>query len=121
MEQRNEPSTAEIVSFLMEMPESTFWSYTRVGKVSHEEIAACIEQLERENAALKSRAEKAEAERDAAKKDIEEIMSSHGLADYTVCKYCARPDDDTCFIPNDKKTCKAEWRGRGKGNNGKSN
>ena len=85
--ERNEPSTAEIVSFLMEMPESTFWSYTRVGKVSHEEIAACIKRLERENGELResngrlakavaeltetagaaiARAENAEAERDAA-------------------------------------------------------
>ena len=73
MEQRNEPSTAEIVHFLMEMPESTFWSYTRAGTVSHNEIAACIERLERENGELKARAEKAEADvEDAHQRGYEE-------------------------------------------------
>ena len=61
--------------------------------------------------ALTARAESAEAERDAAKRDIEEIMAMHGLEVFTMCAFCAMPDDDTCFIVGDSKKCKAKWRG----------
>ena len=70
-----------------------------------------LESQERTIAKLTSRLESAEAERDAAKRDIEEIMAMHGLEVFTMCAFCAMPDDDTCFIVGDSKKCKAKWRG----------
>lgn len=78
MEQRNEPSTAEIVVFLGNLQtaigsnrHSDLWHYEQILS----ETRSRLEQLERENAELKSRAENAEAQaEDAYQRGYEEGM-----------------------------------------------
>lgn len=80
MEQRNEPTTAEIVSGLRSCPDCDSCLLSKKKCLDIEKVAANrLEQLERENAELKSRAEKAEAERDGMK-DIKLSIPSDAIA-----------------------------------------
>ena len=118
MEQRNEPTTAEIVkeTRLCSQPDWNCDKCSRNGMPFGDcftelylQAADRLEQLERENAELTARAEKAGAERDAATNDLEHVMLDSG----ELCDYCSR-DWAACY------KCEPEWRGlRGKGNDGK--
>ena len=88
MEQRNEPSTAEIVKSLGE-----------VGDLRCDVAAYRLEQLERENdekdvqiAALTARAESAERERDAAIGHVHDAIFGTNHS----CFYCTMENCDGC-------------------------
>lgn len=53
--------------------------------------------------------EQVKKERDAAVKDIDELLSCTGMHWYAACAFCSMPDDNSCVI--DQNTCKGKWRG----------
>lgn len=56
--------------------------------------------------------EQVKNERDAAVKDIDELLSSTGMHWYAACGFCSMPDDNSCII--DQNTCRGKWRGLNK-------
>lgn len=83
-----------------------------------------LEKLERENADLTARAEKAEAERDAAVAEIKESYAfstredGEPIYDFALCLICAKKDKPECDCTSSVGS-EFEWCGRGKENDGK--
>ena len=69
-----------------------------------EELFGKVEQLQKENADLTKRAEKAERERNAAVSDIESIMAYGGKLN--TCNYCR---NGQCYERGGTKPCLPKW------------
>ena len=96
MEQRNEPSTAEIVRALR----------GEAGILIHftcDDAADRLESQERTIADLTARAESAERERDAAIKELE-VIEQDGLC--SICKF-----ESTIPLMECMENCVFKWRG----------
>jgi len=109
--EQHEPTTEEIVKMVRELEVSDI----DLGRYSAriEDAADRLEQLQRENAELTDRAERAEKERDAAIKDAEELMRRHLFADG--CFACLYDGNMACPERKQAGTCNPKWRGAGKG------
>ena len=114
MEQRNEPSTAEIVESIEQM-----------GDLRCDVAAYRLEQLERQNAekdaqiaALTARAEKAEAERDAAisravRAVLVEIMGRLASLEnyFPPCNFCEYENGERAECKQCYENGNFKWRG----------
>lgn len=73
-----------------------------------DEAADAVEALSKEAELARQTQEKAEAERDAAIHDLEEIMFRGGL-NIDTCRYCSTKD---CYGRGGYRCCTPKWRGK---------
>lgn len=73
-----------------------------------DEAADAVEALSKEAELARKTQGKAEVERDAAVRDLEEIMFRGGL-NIDTCRYCSTKD---CYGRGGYRVCTPKWRGR---------